>query len=211
MKCSYCGTETAGWQLFCPCCGTRQAKPEEVAYRSAPVQPVISEETQVLSFPEPDFMVPEISEEEAAAEFPDIPAFSDPSPALLLPVKRGLAKMFFLGILTLGIYPTVIWGRLVQEVNIVCSRYDGERTMSYFGMLMVAPITLMVYPLVWMHALCRRIGDELQRRSLGYTFGPKAFWLWGVLGCLILVGPFVFIHKLMKAMNYMKEDYNKVG
>ena len=119
--------------------------------------------------------------------------------------------MFFLGILTLGIYPVVIWSRIVTELNIVASRYDGKRTMSYFGMVMLAPITLGIHPLVWIHKFCRRIGDELNRRHLDYTFGPAAFWLWCVLGSLILVGPFVFTHKLMKSMNLLNADFNVKG
>lgn len=213
MKCSYCGTETPGWQLYCPCCGTRQPKPEPGM--SVISKSVLPAEATVPDFePEAPVQLPEpetVTEEEAAAEFPELPVYTHPSPVLLLPTKRSLVKMFFLGILTLGIYPTVIWSRMVQEVNMVASRYDGERTMSYFGMLMVSPITLMVYSFVWMHSLCRRIGDELGRRGIRYRFGPRDFWLWNVLGCLILAGPFVFIHKLTKAMNLMNADYNKVG
>ena len=133
------------------------------------------------------------------------------APALRLPTRRGLGKMFFLGILTLGIYPAVIWSRLVQELNMVAGRYDGDRTVSYFGMQMIAPFTLFVYAFVWMHDLCDRVGRELRRRNIDYAFGPRHFWLWNVLGALILAGPFVFTHKLMKAMNLLNEDYNRVG
>ena len=119
--------------------------------------------------------------------------------------------MIFLGLLTLGIYPTVIWSRIVTELNITTSRYDGRRTMPYFGMLMLAPLTLGIYAFVWMHKLCRRIGDELTRRGTGYEFGPSTFWLWNVLGSLIIVGPFVFLYKLMKSMNKINADFNTNG
>ena len=119
--------------------------------------------------------------------------------------------MIIFSILTLGIYPMVIWSRLVGEVNMVASRYDGERSMSFFGMLMLSPLTLGIHSLVWMHKLCRRIGTELQRRNINSTFGPRDFWLWNVLGMLILVGPFVFVHKLTKAMNRINTDFNSHG
>ena len=119
--------------------------------------------------------------------------------------------MFFLGILTLGIYPTVIWSRIVTELNLAASRYDGKRTMPYFAMCILVPITLGIYLPVWFHGFCRRIGDELKRRNIDYQFGPKTFWLWNVLGSLILVGPFIFVHKLMKAMNRINEDFNRRG
>ena len=132
-------------------------------------------------------------------------------PRLKLPTGRGLGKMFFLGILTLLIYPTVIWSRIVTELNITASRYDGERTMPYFGMVILTPLTLGIYAFVWMHKFCRRIGEELNRRNIDYAFGPKDFWLWGVLGTLILAGPFVFTHKLMKSMNLINADFNVNG
>ena len=119
--------------------------------------------------------------------------------------------MFFLGILTCGIYPTVIWSRIVTELNLAASRYDGKRTMPYFGMCMLATITLGIYPLVWIHNFCNRIGTELERRDIEYEFGARTFWLWGVLGSLILAGPFVFTHKLMKSMNQINKDFNNCG
>ena len=130
---------------------------------------------------------------------------------LTLPTKRSLAKMFFLGIITLGIYPVVIWSRIVTELNIAASRHDGRRTMPYFAMVTLTPVTLGILPLVWMHNFCCRIGDELNFRRINYRFAPRDFWLWNVLGSLILVGPFVFVHKLMKAMNMVNDDFNRCG
>ena len=132
-------------------------------------------------------------------------------PKLVMPTKRGLGKMIFLGLITLGIYPMVIYSRIITELNILASRYDGKRTMPFFGMLMLAPLTLGVYAFVWFHNLCQRIGDELQRRGIDYKFGPAQFWLWNILGAFILVGPFVFLHKLMKSMNLLNKDFNVKG
>jgi len=204
MTCPYCGKDVTPGSRFCLYCGTLQ----EADY--------IFEEPKL---PEP--VVQAGSGEAAEQEFPVIPKPA-PKPVavkpqlpevnkLRLPTKRGLGKMFFLGILTLGIYPTVIWSRIVTEINIAASRHDGRRTMPYFAMLMLSPVTLGILPLVWFHNFCCRVGDELKYRRINYTFGPKAFWLWGVLGSLILVGPFVFVHKLMKAMNKINDDFNRIG
>lgn len=133
------------------------------------------------------------------------------APKIQLPAKRGLGKMIFLGLITLGIYPTVIYSRIITELNIAASRHDGKRTMPYFGMLMLAPLTLGIFTYVWFHKLCARIGEELQRRGIDYKFGPSQFWLWGVLGAFILVGPFIFTHKLMKSMNLLNKNYNEKG
>ena len=131
--------------------------------------------------------------------------------ALQLPVGRSLLKMILLGLITAGIYPTVIWSRIVTELNITASRNDGKRTMPYFGMLLLAPVTLGIVPIVWMHRFCNRVGGQLEFRKCDFRFGAKDFWLWGVLGSLILVGPFIFTHKLMKAMNLINGHYNTNG
>ena len=133
------------------------------------------------------------------------------APKLVLPTRRSLCKMIFLGLITGGIYPMVIYSKIITELNILASRYDGKRTMTFYGMVMLAPLTLSVYPFVWSHNLCARIGDELQRRGIDYKFGPSQFWLWGILGSFILVGPFIFTHKLMKSMNLLNKDFNENG
>ena len=208
MTCPYCGKDVAPGSRFCLHCGTLQ----EAEY--------IFEEPKL---PEP--VKPEVSDAAAEAAFPVIPkqpAAPNPKPAavkpklrevnkLQLPTKRSLAKMFFLGIITMGIYPVVIWSRIVTELNIAASRHDGRRTMPYFAMVLLTPFTLGILPLVWMHNFCCRIGDELNFRRINYRFAPRDFWLWNVLGSLILVGPFAFVHKLMKAMNMVNDDFNRCG
>ena len=133
------------------------------------------------------------------------------APRIQLPTKRGLGKMIFLGLITAGIYPMVIYSKIITELNILASRYDGKRTVSFYGMTMLAPLTLGIYVYVWFHNLCARIGEELQRRGIDYKFGPSQFWLWGILGSFILVGPFIFTHKLMKSMNLLNKDFNEKG
>lgn len=138
-------------------------------------------------------------------------ASSGHSPRIQLPAERSLLKMVFLGIITLGIYPTVIWSRIVTELNIAASRHDGRRTMPYLAMVILTPLTLGIYTLVWMHGFCSRISRELARRNIDYKFNANTFWLWNVLGSLILVGPFVFVYKLTKAMNQINADFNING
>lgn len=132
-------------------------------------------------------------------------------PALELATNRSLTKMFFLGLVTFGIYNVVIFCKMISDLNILASRYDGRRTMPYFAMCALAPLTGFILPIVWTHNLCDRMKVELKRRNIDYKFGPAKFWLWNVLGSLILVGPFVFIHKLMKTMNLLCENYNQLG
>lgn len=193
MKCTYCGSEASANEKFCRCCGTR-----------------LEAETAV----QPPETPPEETPVPAPAPTPapaPAPAPVRSRPNIQLPTRRSLTKMFFLGILTAGIYPLVIMSRIASELNIAASRCDGRRTMPYFASLPLIPLTLGIYGLVWMHGLCSRIGCELTRRGIRYDFGASDFWLWNMLGSLILIGPFVFTHKLMKAMNLVNGDFNFAG
>ena len=76
----------------------------------------------------------------------------------------------------------------------------------------IAPITLGIGGIVWCHRISARIGNELARRGLAYNFGAGTFWGWNVLGSLLFgVGPFIYLHKLCKAMNLLCGDYNARG
>lgn len=225
MNCPKCGKEIESWQRFCSGCGTRVAPAEEPAALPQTSEPPAEPAFFAVAPEEASSrQIPPAAEPEQANYMPPTaprPAYDTPvaeavtqcagRPRIQLPTRRGLAKMFFLGIVTLGIYPTVIWSRIVTELNLVASRYDGERTMPYFAMVTLAPLTLSIYVYVWMHGFCRRVGAELQRRGINYHFDASTFWLWNILGSLILVGPFIFLHKLMKSMNLLNEDYNRVG
>ena len=134
------------------------------------------------------------------------------APVGQLKTNRGLLKFILLSIVTLGIYALVFYSSISSDVNVVCSRYDGKKTMHFCLLFfIVAPITLGIGAIVWFHRISARIGAELKRRGVNYSFGAGDFWLWNVLGSLIMVGPFVYLHKLAKAMNKLNENYNLNG
>lgn len=129
-----------------------------------------------------------------------------------LKTNRGLAKFIILTILTLGIYAIVAYSSVTNDINVIASRYDGKKTMHYCLLtFLVAPVTLGIAVFVWYHKMSNRIGDELKRRNIDYSFGATDFWLWNVLGTIILIGPFIYTHKIFKAMNLLAEDYNVNG
>ncbi len=189
-----------------------QPEPAPV-YQPEPA-PVYQPEPEPVYQPEP---VPAYAPAYAPAyqpQYSSAPVYTESHgerPRIQLPTHRGLAKMFFLSIVTLGIYPTVIWSRIVTELNITASRYDGKRTMPFFAMSMLMPLTLGIYYLVWITGFCGRIGDELKRREIPYKFGASTFWLWNILGSLIVVGPFIYLHKLLKSMNLINAAFNEHG
>ena len=99
-----------------------------------------------------------------------------------------------------------------ENINTIASRHDGKNTMHYCLLFfIIGPLTLGIAYLFWHHRFSNRIGSELLRRNIAYSFSAGAFWLWGILGCLIIVGPFVYLHKFCKGMNLLAENYNDLG
>ena len=134
------------------------------------------------------------------------------APVGQLKTNKGLVKYILLSIITLGIYGLVCMSSVSNDVNIVASRYDGKKTMHYCLLaFVVGPITLGIAHIVWFHKISNRIGNELKRRNVAYSFSCADYWLWNVIGSIIFVGPFIYFHKLFKATNLMCADYNVKG
>lgn len=134
------------------------------------------------------------------------------APVGQLKTNRGLLKFLLLGLVTFGIYPLVYFSSISNDINVIASRYDGKKTMHYCLLtFIVAPITFGIGGIVWCHRISNRIGSELSRRGVGYAFSAADFWLWNVLGALIVVGPFIYLHRLSVAMNKLAANYNLYG
>ena len=129
-----------------------------------------------------------------------------------LPIDRSLTKMILFGFITLGIYNIIVMTKISREINIVASKYDGRTTTNALWIILLwGWLTGGIASIVWTHCICNRIGNELQRRQVPKTFGASDFWGWCILGALIYVGPFIFVHKFMHAMNHLNADYNQKG
>lgn len=134
------------------------------------------------------------------------------APVAQIHTKRGLLKYILLNIITLGIYSIVYFSSISSDINQIAARYDGKKTMHFCLLyFLVGPITLGIGFIVWYHKISARIGAELSRRGISYSFGAGSFWGWNVLGSFIVVGPFIYLHKLSKAMNLLCADYNQKG
>ena len=133
-------------------------------------------------------------------------------PARKLKTNRGLIKLILLSLITFGIYPLVVMSGISSDINVIASRYDGKKTMHFCLLVFIfTGLTFGIAPIVWYHRISKRIGNELNRRGIGYSFGAGSFWGWSVLGSLIGIGPLVYTHKLFKAMNLLCADYNAKG
>lgn len=129
---------------------------------------------------------------------------------MILNTSRGLMKFILLTLVTFGIYPFIFYSSISEDINIIASSYDGMQTMHYCLMrFIIAPISLGIGAIVWYHMLSARIGAELRRRGIGYSFGAGSYWGWKIVGTLILVGPLVYLYKLCKSMNLLAEDWNE--
>ena len=199
-KCVHCGASLRNQAIVCMKCGGLQQEEDS--------RPVLPKETK------PEH--PVVSLDPVEQEFPviakqhRIPASA--TPAHKLKTNRGLLKYIFLSLITFGIYGIVVMEDVSMDINIIAGRYDGKRTMSCcLMMFLFAPLTLGIASLVWVHRMCERISCELSRRGIAYKFGAGTFWGWGFFGSLILVGPFIYTHKLLKAMNLLATHYNING
>ena len=134
------------------------------------------------------------------------------APVGQLKTNRSLLRFILLSIVTLGIYSIVFFSGISENINAIASRYDGKKTMHFCLLFFLSgPITAGIAVLVWYHRISARIGSELQRRGINYSFDAGTFWIWNILGSLIVVGPFVYVHKLATAMNLLCENYNING
>lgn len=130
----------------------------------------------------------------------------------ILRTDRSLFTYLLLSTLTLGIYGIIMMSRVSKDINTIASKYDGKKTMNYCWVILVFSwLTFGIVPIVWLHRISARIGNELARRGINYKFGAGTLWGWGILGMFIFVGPFVYQYKLFQAMNLLSADFNRRG
>ena len=133
------------------------------------------------------------------------------APVRKLRTNRALWKWVVYGIITLGIYPLVVSCKISSEINKIASKYDHRHTLHFLVQMLLSYITSGIYGFVWFSIFSSRIGGELKRRNIAYKFGAGTYWGWAFFGALIIVGPFIYTHKLLKSMNLLANDYNVNG
>jgi hypothetical protein len=129
-----------------------------------------------------------------------------------LKTNRNFIKFILLSLITGGIYSIYYFWAIGSDINTIAGRYDGRKTMNFcLNFFLLGPITGYIATIVWYHCLSDRIGIELRRRGIDYSFGVGTFWGWFMLGSLIAVGPCVYVYKLNEAMNLLSDNYNVRG
>ena len=131
-------------------------------------------------------------------------------PERMLKTNRSLGLFVLLSIVTFGIYAIVVHYEMTESMNAI-TRRTGKPFLNFILVLLLSAVTFGIYFYVWNHMFSDRADDESRRRGLFPAVKATDFWLWGVLGSLIIVGPFVYLHKLFTAMNALSVNYNQYG
>lgn len=126
-----------------------------------------------------------------------------------LQTNRSMWKLVILSILTLGFYSIFFFIPLSGDLDEVDPKRERGKTMNYIVAYILSFFTCSIVIAVWHYYIAGRVEEALQRRSIDYDFGTGEFWKWYFFGSFILVGPFVYFHKLCRAMNLLCESYNE--
>lgn len=199
--CPNCKSQLNDGLRFCPKCGAQLARASAGAGAANMNQQQYAQQQQYNA------------QQQYAQNQNNQPPFQQHGgPVAQLKTDRSFIKTVLLSLVTFGIYAIICYGGITDDVNLVCSRYDNRKSMNYYLLFfLVGPITCGIASIVWNHNICDRIGNELKRRQIGYDFGAKDFWLWNVLGAVIIVGPFIFAHKFFTSVNMLNESFNQFG
>lgn len=126
-----------------------------------------------------------------------------------LKTSRGLLKYILFSLITARIYSVVVFSLVSDELNTVCK--DNKRTTPFWIIWFLSLAVCAIPIFIWFHITSNRMGNELKRRGINYSISASTFWGWGFLGAFIIIGPFVYVHKFLKASNLLNADFNQKG
>ncbi len=126
-----------------------------------------------------------------------------------LQTNRSMWKLIVLSILTLGLYSIAFFTPLSFDLDKVDPKRDREKTISFLAAYILSLFTFSIVLTFWHYHIAVRIEEALERRKIDYNFSTGDFWSWYFFGSFILVGPFIYFHKLCKAMNLLCQSYNE--
>lgn len=129
--------------------------------------------------------------------------------SIKLKTDRGMLKLMILNILTLGIYSIIFFIPFSFDLDKIAPKRDRSKTMNYISAYILSLFTFAIVLDIWHYQIAERIEEALEKRNVDYEFGTGDFWGWFFFGSFILIGPFIYFHKLCKAMNLLCADYNE--
>ena len=126
-----------------------------------------------------------------------------------LQTNRSMWKFMLLNLVTCGLYSIAFFIPFTFDLERVYPSREGRKPMNYLWAYILAFFTASIVLAVWFYQISEKVEDALSKRNISYGFGTSTFWGWYILGSFFLVGPFVYFHKLCKAMNLLCADYNQ--
>jgi len=123
--------------------------------------------------------------------------------------KRNLAGLVVLSVITLGIYGLYWIYKLANDVNTVCEG-DGKKTAGFLKYFLLTLVTFGIYSFVWVYMLGDRLQDNGERYNIKIKEDGGIILLWLLLGSFIIIGPFIALHIIIKNMNALAEEYNRI-
>ena len=126
-----------------------------------------------------------------------------------LKTNRNIWKLIIFTVLTLGLYSIAFFSPLSYDLDKVDPKRGREKTMSFMLAYILSLFTFSIVLTVWFYKLAGHIEEALSRRKIDYAFDTGDFWKWYFFGSLILIGPFIYYHKICKAMNLLCQSYNE--
>ena len=126
-----------------------------------------------------------------------------------LKTDRSMWKLMILNIVTLGIYSILFFIPLSFDLDKVAPKSDRSKTMNFLFAYILSLFTFSIVLMFWHYHIAERVEEALKQCEIPYEFETGDFWKWYFFGSFILVGPFVYFHKLCRAMNLLCEHYNE--
>ena len=126
----------------------------------------------------------------------------------ILKTDRKLWKLALFTILTLGLYQIFFFLPFSFDLDKVAPKRDGTKTWNFLFAFILSFFTMSIVMTVWHYHIAKRVEEALKERNIDYEFSTGTWWGWFFFGSFILVGEFVYFHKLCTAMNLLCEDYN---
>ena len=126
-----------------------------------------------------------------------------------LRTDRKMWKLMLFSFLTFGIYSIFFFMPLAGELEKISPSRERGKLMNYGAAYLIAYFTFAIVIVFWHHELASQIEQALRDRQIEYDFGTNDFWGWYFFGSFIIVGPFIYFHKLCTAMNLLCQDYNE--
>lgn len=126
-----------------------------------------------------------------------------------LVTNRNMWKLMILNILTLGIYSIFFFIPFSFDLDKVDPKREREKTMNFFVAYILSLFTFSIVITIWHYHIAKRVEEALAFRKIDYDFSTRDFWKWYFFGSFIIVGPFIYFHKLCSAMNLLCWSYNE--